>query len=248
MFDAKKVKSELLNWIRETVGDSNVVIGISGGKDSSITAALCVEALGKDKVYGVLMPQNVQLDIDKAQQLVDILGIKNFTVNIGSTYNELTKCVHEAFCSSKENCYLPDLYTTNTPARIRMTVLYGVAALIGNSRVANTCNLSEDYVGYATKYGDGAGDFSPLSDLTVTEVKQIGYELGLPKELIEKIPDDGMCGQSDEEKLGFTYAVLDKYIRTGEIEDLNTKNKIDRLHLSGLHKLVPMPKFIHKEL
>jgi len=255
-----KRKDEIIEWIRETVGDCTVVIGISGGKDSSITAALCVEALGKEKVFGVLMPDGEQKDIDKSLELVKHLGIDYTCVNIGYATLMLRQSIFEGFksihrinrtCSSYITNYAEkfnDVYETNTPARIRMTTLYGVAAIIGNARVANTCNLSEDWVGYSTKYGDSVGDFSPLANLTVHEVKELGYELGLPKDLIEKVPSDGMSGKSDEEKLGFTYEELDKYIRTGEIENLEHKNKIDKLHKANLHKLVLMPKYEAKDL
>ena len=133
---------------------------------------------------------------------------------------------------------------TNYPARVRMGVLYGISALRGG-RVANTCNLSEDWVGYATKYGDAAGDFSPLANFTVTEVKQIGRALGLPNSLIDKVPTDGLCGKTDEENLGFTYDILDKYIRTGECDE-ETKKVIDTKHYANIHKLKPMPKFRYR--
>ena len=249
-FNAKEVKNKIVEWIKETVGDCTVVIGISGGTDSSVVAALCVEALGKDKVYGVLMPDGTQKDIDKSAELVKHLGINYRIINIGNITEALRKEFNWEFFSElitnhyiDEDNKLNDGYETNTPARIRMTVLYGLAAILGNSRVANTCNLSEDFVGYSTKFGDSAGDFSPLSDLTKTEVKQIGYELGLPKDLVEKVPSDGMSGMSDEEKLGFTYEELDRYIRTGEIENLDHKAKIDRLYKANRHKVELMPKF-----
>jgi len=254
-FNAKKCKEDLVEWVRKTVGDCTVVIGISGGKDSSVCAALCVEALGKDKVFGVLMPDGEQKDIDKSLELVKHLGIDYTCINIGYATLMLRQSIFEGFksrhrinrtCSSYITNYATkfnDVYETNTPARIRMTTLYGVAAILGNARVANTCNLSEDWVGYSTKYGDSAGDFSPLANLTVHEVKELGYELGLPKDLIEKVPSDGMSGKSDEEKLGFTYDELDTYIRTGVIENLEHKEKIDRMHRANLHKLVLMPKY-----
>ena len=258
-FDVKKTTNELVEWIRKTVGNCTVVIGISGGKDSSVTAALCVKALGKDKVFGVLMPDGEQKDIDKSLELVNHLGIDYKTINIGrvteamatsiivetlgSKTDRLSQAVKSYYEKYKPEDVFNDVYTTNTPARIRMTTLYGVAAILGNSRVANTCNLSEDWVGYSTKYGDSAGDFSPLANLTMHEVKAIGYELGLPKDLIEKVPSDGMSGKSDEEKLGFTYDELDTYIRTGVIENLEHKEKIDRMHKANLHKLVLMPKY-----
>ena len=200
-FDAKEVKNEVVQWIRnwfnENGNDCCAVVGISGGKDSSVVAALCVEALGKDRVFGVLMPNGEQVDIDASYKLVNHLGIEYCTINIQTV----------------------------------------------GGRVANTCNLSEDWVGYATRYGDGAGDFSPLSKLTVTEVKAIGRELNLPTELVDKVPTDGLCGHTDEDNLGFTYDVLDRYIRTGEIDDERTKERIDSMHEKNLFKLQLMSSF-----
>jgi len=131
---------------------------------------------------------------------------------------------------------------TNVPPRVRMATLYAVSQSV-NGRVVNTCNLSEDWVGYSTRYGDAAGDFSPLSHLTVTEIKQIGKLLGLPESLVEKTPIDGLCGKTDEENLGFTYAVLDEYIRLGKINDENIKKIIDERHKNNLFKLQLMPSF-----
>lgn len=239
------MKERIIEWIRdyfEANGKGcNAVIGISGGKDSSVCAALLVEALGKDRVIGVLMPQGHQHDIQVSYDLVEYLGIRHFVVNIGETCESLFKAISLggiAETELREN----KVYYSNTPSRVRMTVLYGISALVGG-RVANTCNRSEDYVGYSTKFGDSAGDFSPLSDLTVTEVKALGYELGLPKKFIEKAPEDGLSGKTDEENLGFTYACLDRYIETGEIDDPTVKEKIDRLHRANLHKISPMPMF-----
>lgn len=240
-FDAKKVKDEIVAWIRNWFNlngnDCAAVVGISGGKDSSVVAALCVEALGKDRVFGVLMPQGRQKDISYSHKLCHFLDIEYQIFPIGTIVNTA-----EYEISTSLNQPLSTQTTTNLPARIRMTSLYAVAQTI-NGRVANTCNLSEDWVGYATRYGDGAGDFAPLSNLTVTEVKAIGRELGLPEELIEKIPTDGLCGKTDEDNLGFTYDVLDKYIRTGKIDDLSVKEKIDFMHEKNLFKLQPMPYF-----
>lgn len=239
MFDALKVKNDCVEWIRkffeENGQDCNAVVGISGGKDSSIVAALCVEALGKDRVIGVLMPQGEQHDIDMAYLLVNHLEIKHFVVNIKDSVDALMKNLPEELEISSQT-------KQNLPPRIRMSTLYAISQSC-NGRVANTCNLSEDWVGYATRYGDGAGDFSPLSNLTVTEVKQIGHILGLPTELVEKTPIDGLCGKTDEENLGFTYAELDKYIRTGIIEDADKKEIIDKKHKMNLFKLKPMPSF-----
>lgn len=241
-FNAEKVTNEVVEWVRDLFEKTaspttNAVIGISGGKDSSVAAAVCAKALGRDRVIGVLMPQGEQADISYSHLLVDTLGIRSYTINIGDTVkafmNELKKHVEPS-----------NQAIVNTPARIRMTTLYAVAAC-HNGRVVNTCNLSEDWVGYSTKFGDAAGDFSPLSDLTVTEVLQVGEVLGLPNELVHKVPIDGLCGKTDEENLGFTYAMLDKYIR-GE-DDLSSvpdiKKKIDRLHRANLHKLQLMPKY-----
>ena len=244
MFDAKKVKNEIIKWIQdffyENGKDCNAVVGISGGKDSSVVAALCVEALGKERVIGVLMPQGNQPDIDCSKMLCDHLGIVNFTVDI---FNVCRNIKHQV----KDNTggYWSAQSSTNLPARIRMAVLYAVSQTV-NGRVANTCNLSEDWVGYATRYGDAAGDFSPLSRLTVTEVKAIGRELGLPSELVDKVPTDGLCGKTDEDNLGFTYDMLDRYIRTGEIESEELKQKIDTMHKKNLFKLQLMPCFGYK--
>lgn len=239
MFDALKVKNDCVAWIRDFFEkngkDCNAVVGISGGKDSSIAAALCVEALGRDRVIGVLMPQGEQHDIDMAYLLVNHLGIKHYEVNIKAAVDGLLNAL-------PEELEVTTLTKTNLPPRIRMSTLYAVSQSV-NGRVANTCNLSEDWVGYSTRYGDSVGDFSPMSHLTVTEVKEIGHLLGLPKELVEKTPIDGLCGKSDEENLGFTYAELDVYIRTGYIADPAKKELIDRKHKMNLFKLELMPSF-----
>ena len=240
MFDAKRVKDECVAWIRDFFEkngkDCNAVVGISGGKDSSVAAALCVEALGADRVIGVLMPQGEQHDIDMAYLLVNHLGIKHYVVNIKEAVEALT-------ASLPSELELTAQSRQNLPPRIRMSTLYAVSQSC-NGRVCNTCNLSEDWVGYSTRYGDSVGDFSPMSHLTVTEVKQFGHVLGLPAELVEKTPIDGLCGKSDEENLGFTYAELDVYIRTGEIADAEKKAIIDRKHINNLFKLELMPAFV----
>ncbi len=239
MFDAMKVKNECVQWIRDFFEKNgpgcNAVVGISGGKDSSVAAALCVEALGRGRVIGVLMPNGEQADIDCAIKLVNHLGIRNYTINIG----EAIKALLAAFPSDMP---ISDQTRMNLPPRIRMSTLYAVSQS-NNGRVVNTCNLSEDWVGYSTRYGDSVGDFSPMSNLTVAEVKEIGHLLGLPCELVEKTPIDGLCSKTDEDNLGFTYAVLDKYIRTGICEDEETKALIDRKHKANLFKLELMPSF-----
>jgi NAD+ synthase len=241
MFDAVRIKDACVQWIRDWFQENgpgcNAVLGISGGKDSSICAALCVEALGVDRVIGVTMPNGVQPDIDDSMQLIHHLGIRHYNVNIGRSFDALMAEVeaqlgHEA----------SDQTRINMAPRLRMTAVYAISQS-NNGRVVNTCNLSEDWVGYSTRYGDAAGDFSPLGGLTVQEVLSIGTELGLPDNLVHKIPSDGLCGKTDEDNLGFTYAVLDKYIRTGVCEDEATKALIDRKHVMNLFKLKPIPHF-----
>ena len=244
-FDVKKIAAEVVAWVREQFDttaspDTKAVIGISGGKDSSVAAAVCVKALGADRVIGVLMPQGEQADIDCARLLVDHLGIKSYEINVGESVAAVMKAVGGVLEVNEQA-------KINTPARIRMTTLYAVGACV-NGRVINTCNASEDYVGYSTKYGDAAGDISPLSDLTVTEVIAIGDELGLPYELTHKVPIDGLCGKTDEDNLGFTYAMLDQYIR-GQItldDKPEIKENIERRHRANLHKLRLMPKYVYK--
>ncbi|MDE6776002.1 MAG: NAD(+) synthase [Ruminococcus sp.] len=241
-FNAEKASADVINWIKTYFAENSApetpaVIGISGGKDSSVAAALCVKALGRERVIGVLMPKGEQSDIDCSRLLVDTLGIRNFTINIGSTVDALTKEIGTDITMNPQAII-------NTPPRIRMTTLYAVAACFGG-RVVNTCNLSEDWVGYSTKFGDSAGDFSPLSSFTVTEILQIGDYIGLPEQLVHKIPIDGLCGKTDEENLGFRYAELDRYIRglTDLSDKPELKEKIDRMHRNNLHKLQPMPCF-----
>lgn len=234
-----KVKDDCVSWIRDFFAkngpDCNAVVGISGGKDSSIVAALCVEALGKDRVIGVLMPCGEQADIDMAYLLVNHLGIKHYVVNIKEAIDGIMAAFPEELNATPQT-------VQNLPPRIRMSTLYAVSQSV-NGRVANTCNLSEDWVGYSTRYGDSVGDFSPCSRLTVQEMKEIGRLIGLPDVLVDKTPIDGLCGRTDEDNLGFTYAELDRYIRTGEIDDLNKKELIDRKHKMNLFKLELMPIF-----
>ena len=237
--DMLKVKNDCVAWIRKFFEENgpgcNAVLGISGGKDSSVAAALCVEALGKDRVIGVLMPKGEQHDIDMAHLLVNHLGIRHYVINIQDAVEGLLK-------SMPADLPLTPQTLQNIPPRVRMTTLYAVSQS-NNGRVVNTCNLSEDWVGYSTRYGDSVGDFSPMSNLTVTEVKELGRLLGLPDVLVDKVPIDGLCGKTDEENLGFTYAELDVYIRTGYIADPEKKANIDRRHKMNLFKLQLMPCF-----
>ena len=244
-FEVKKIKEELVKWLQDWFMENGygckAVIGISGGKDSTITAALCVEALGKDRVFGVLMPNGEQKDISDSIKVCELLNIDNITVNISDIFNAEIKAVKNA---GLEN--LSEQTLINLPPRIRMATLYAVSQSI-NGRVINTCNLSEDWVGYSTRYGDSAGDVAPLANLTVDEVKKLGIELDLPYELVYKTPSDGLCGKTDEDNLGFTYKELDDYIRTGVCEE-KVKVKIDRKHKINKFKMELMPSFKYGEV
>ncbi len=240
MFNAENATKQAIEWIQDWFEQNgkgcNAVIGISGGKDSSVVAALCVAALGKERVIGVLMPNGEQSDIDCSKQLVAHLDIKNYVCNVKASVDGVIASLEQSGVEITKQTRV------NLPPRIRMATLYALSQSL-NGRVANTCNLSEDWVGYSTRYGDAAGDFSPLGKLTVQEVKAIGGFLGLPENLVEKVPSDGLSGKTDEDNLGFTYAVLDEYIRTGVCKDEATKAKIDRLHSLNEFKLKPIPCF-----
>ena len=239
-FHAQDVKNRIVTWIRDWFEENgpgcSAVLGISGGKDSSVAAALCAEALGRDRVVGVLMPNGYQFDIDVARALTEHLQIRSVTVNIRAAFEglsgELTAALGELSVQT----------VNNMPPRLRMTAVYAVSQTV-NGRVCNTCNLSEDWVGYSTRYGDSVGDFSPLSNLTVQEVRAVGRELGLPPMFVDKVPIDGLCGKTDEDNLGFSYAVLDRYIREGICEDEAVRARIDELHRRNLFKLRLMPSF-----
>ena len=239
-FNVEKVTADVVQWIRdwfEINGKGcNAVIGISGGKDSSVVAALCAKALGKERTIGVLMPNGKQSDIHDSEELVAYLGIPFYVCNIKKAVDGVLESLEQSGVEASRQTIV------NLPPRIRMSTLYALSQSM-NGRVANTCNLSEDWVGYSTRYGDAAGDFSPLGKLTVQEVKAVGKYLGLPLHLVDKVPSDGLTDRTDEDNLGFTYAVLDNYIRTGVCEDETTKARIDRLHVLNEFKLKPIPCF-----
>lgn len=245
MFNVQKTTAELIKWVREWFAQNgpgcNAVIGISGGKDSSVTAAVCAAALGPERVIGVMMPNGHQPDINYSEQLIKHLGIRSFTVNIKEAYDELTLEVASALVRGGAG-EISRQTAVNMAPRLRMTALYALSQSM-NGRVANTCNLSEDWVGYSTRWGDSVGDFSPLAKLTVHEVIEVGLFLGLPDYIVDKPPSDGLTGLTDEDNLGFTYETLDRYIRTGVCEPASKKELIDRKHRANLFKLSMMPAF-----
>lgn len=239
----KKLTQDCIQWIRGWF-DANgptctAVLGMSGGKDSTIAAALCAKALGPERVVGIAMPAEGQ-SLNEADEICAYLGIKYLCLPIGRIEAEFDAL----------EVYMPDgkfsLQTIqNIPPRIRMTALYAAAQSL-NGMVANTCNLSEDYIGYATLFGDAAGSFSPLGGLVVREVLEIGHDLGLPARWVDKTPDDGLPGSCpDEAKFGFSYATLDRYIREGVCEDEEIRAKIDRMHQRNLFKteILHIPTF-----
>lgn len=210
--------------------NTKAVIGISGGKDSTIAATLLVRALGSERVIGVRMPNGYQADADDAVEVCNILGIVNYTINIKDTYEHLLA----DFVST--NLCVNNQIETNTPARLRMTILYMVAAAVGG-RVINTSNKSELYIGYTTKYGDLAGDFAIFEDYCVREILEIGDNLPeLPAHLVHKAPSDGMSGKTDEDNTGISYDVLDVYLLDGVLPDYDTLRKIEERHTRNLHK------------
>lgn len=231
-------------WIKNkmiTTGGSKAIIGISGGKDSSVTAALCVNALGKENVIGILMPDGTQKDIDDGIDLCKFLEISHIVANISTITSEFMDLLNNIKVDLTPT--ISNQTKINLPPRVRMTLLYAISQSIDNSRVINTSNISEDWIGYATIYGDTAGAFSPLGMLTSDEVIQIGEYIGLPERFLIKKPSDGLTGKTDEDVFGFSYEVLNKYIREGICEDNIIKEKIDRMHLYSRHKFLPIPMF-----
>jgi NAD+ synthase len=230
--------TKIIDWIKEYFikngPECKAIIGISGGKDSTVAAALLCKALGPNRVIAVQMPQGFQYDIDVSNEVIDYLEItEHYNINIGSACQEI-------FLSLPNDIRIQPQVTSNVPARVRMNILYAIAAS-RHGRVVNTCNRSEDYVGYSTKFGDAAGDFSILSNYTATEVKEIGIELGLPKNFIEKPPEDGLSGLTDEENLGFSYDVLDNFLLNGITPPYEIYKNIEQRHKRNLHKISPMP-------
>lgn len=225
------------------LGINGAVIGISGGKDSTIVAKLMVEVLGKDNVLGVLMPNGVQKDIDVSQAVVDFLNIKSITVNIGNSYDSLLETIDSQMFSVLNKGMSRDSIVNISP-RIRMTVLYGIAQSMGKGwRVIGTTNRSEEYIGWLTKWGDGGVDFEPIIDLSVTELREFGLYLGLPEKFVHKVPIDGLTELTDEERFGFTYEQLDAYMDFGTSGDSKIDAIIKQMHDYSNHKRNPVPIF-----
>lgn len=260
------IKRYMSCWARET-NAKNFVVGISGGKDSTVVAMLLCAIFGKERVYGVMMPQGEQSDIQDSIDVCNILGIHQTTVNIGGSVSAITDEIYKN--RSKSGIYLTKDMDINLPARIRMATLHAIGQCV-DGRVINTSNLSEDMVGYATQFGDNAGAYAPIQGLTVTEVRELGkylidvldidenkmyspqnivdcasdrYKL---QTLIYKTPVDGLQSQTDEERLGFTYADLDRFIRFNEGSDefkamIREKYKKNKFKLEIVQ--MPQPDF-----
>ena len=241
----EKTIKELISWIKnyvESAKANGVVLGMSGGKDSLVVAGLCVKALGKENVFGVIMPNGKMKDKEDATNTCNYLGINYTIIDIEKPYNAILNKTKKALKLFNKN--LNDISTINTAPRIRMTTLYSIAGSL-NYLVANTSNLSEASVGYTTKWGDNIGDFAPIANFTKTEVCEIGKLLNLPKDLVYKTPSDGLSGKTDEDKLGFSYAELDEFIRTGKkgksFDIINKKHKLSE------HKRLGTIKFTYKK-
>ena len=250
-FNAEQVTKSLIewvqNWFAENGANAKAIVGMSGGKDSTVAAAILCKAIGSDRVIGVGMPDvETGQGLNDADKICEYLNMTFYNVNISAARKGISESLNEA------GVVLSQQSEQNVPPRIRMTTLYAIGQAM-NGRVVNTCNLSEDYIGYATKFGDGAGDFSVFANLTVTEVLAIGDYLGLPYEWVHKTPDDGLPhSSSDEKKIGFLYAELDKFIREGIVpeghchdnpEEPTKLEKIQNMHRWNLHKIMPMPAY-----
>lgn len=220
-FDVEEVTNHLILWIRNWFEKNGkgckAVLGMSGGKDSTITAALLARALGSNNVVGVMMPDLGQ-GLNDADEICKYLGINCIYASI----DNITGAFYDSDITKDNGIWSLNNFSKqaeqNIPPRVRMTMLYAISQTL-NGRVINTCNLSENTIGYETIFGDAAGDMSPLGNLTVTEILKIGDYIGIPYKWVHKTPDDGLPNSKpDEEKFGFTYAELDDYIRTDNPE------------------------------
>lgn len=248
-FDAEKAAAGCVkwtkNWFEKNGKGCNGFIGISGGKDSTVVATICAKALGPEHVMGVMMPNGRQPDIHDSKEIIDWLCIGGMEINIRPAADAMLRQIKSPKTKRIYSGMTPAVTgqaEENLPPRLRMAALY-LAAQCGNGRVSNNCNLSENWIGYSTIYGDTAGDFAPIACFTVSEVIEIGRVLGIPEKFLIKPPADGLCGQTDEERFGFTYATLDRYLRTGKINDLETKARIDAMHERNKFKHKPMAAF-----
>lgn len=238
-FNADKQAADVIMWVRDYLQGSDgkpLIIGMSGGKDSTITAAALCEAVGAHRVLGVLMPNGQQKDKGIAIRACKHLGIQFIECNIFPMYQAMLRVI-KASASNFEDTPFNSVVTSNAPCRCRTNMLYTIANQL-HGRVVNTCNMSESYVGYDTKWGDQCGDFGLFQDYTASEVKEIGYALGVAQEFVEKTPDDGMCGQTDEDRWGFTYAYLDAWLRSQRGHENETDKKIIQMHQFAMHKLL----------
>ncbi|MGN1310630.1 MAG: NAD(+) synthase [Clostridia bacterium] len=231
----------IIEWIKNYVknsGAKGVVIGNSGGKDSATVIALCVKALGKDNVLAVAMPcSSIQKDLEDAKLIASTFGVKMLTVNLSSVYKDLSLAIENEI-----NDTIVPFASINIRPRLRMTTLYTIAQQYGYL-VAGTGNACEGFVGYTTKWGDNACDFNPIAEFNVSEVLEIGKVLGVPSEIINKAPNDGLGMGTDEEKLGVTYKEIEEYIATGKTEKKSSSEKIEKLHKQSEHKRNPIPVY-----
>ena len=241
MFDANTTRDKIIanikNWFETNAPKASAVIGISGGKDSTVAAALLVRALGAQRVIGVTMPNGIQPDIKDSEQIINVLGIRRININIKGSVCEILNELNFEHLPVSDDCIV------NVQPRIRMASLYAVAQCLPEGGIViNTCNRSEDYVGYATKFGDNAGDISILGNLLVSEIIAIGDIMTeIPTELVHKAPSDGLWGDTDEIRFGYTYANLEDYIKKGTTGDPDIDAKILKMHKASRHKYEPMP-------
>lgn len=240
MTDYQVILDRLIRWTTARmadIGGEKAVLGISGGKDSSVTAALMARVVGPGNVVGVLMPDGIQHDIEFAEGICRHLGIPSVRADISGITGEFHRILNEVMPGR-----ISDTTRLNLPPRVRMSLLYAISQSIPGSRVINTSNLSEDWVGYATIYGDTAGAFSPLGMLTTKEVIGLGHLLDVPEIYLVKPPADGLTGRTDEDVLGVTYAQINEYIRTGSTSK-GARDRIDAMHRYSRFKFQPIPMF-----
>lgn len=241
-FDAKKETERIIDFIQDYYKKNNLggaIIGISGGKDSGVVAALFTKALGKENVIGVTLPCHSKVEDQVDAKLVsDYYGFPLYNLDLTNTFDVFEKEVDllgNFTNEQKENSRI------NLKPRLRMASLYYLAALYSSVYqktylVAGTSNKCELFVGYFTKGGDSVHDISVLADLTVEEVLQIGEVLQVPKKVLYKTPADGLSKYSDEEKLGVTYREIAMYMEDPDQVKEESREKIEKLHEQNRHK------------